>query len=602
MTLANSRVLRHLMAGIAITIFATGAAQSQTRQPRNQAQAQRPVERLTPPTAQPQALSPSQAPAVAPVQLSPADQEVATELQTLLVANLPGDTNGQTTTLVRRFYRERGLAPAWLNDAQIGDRARGVIAAIEGVGQYGMNPADYGLERLRALSQGQSAAERAQFDLAMTAAVLRLGTDQQGARLTGLNLPVEARTQARSVDPVATLLAVAQSDNPGEALQRLGPNSPEFRRLNEALAQYRDLVARGGWPTDIPDAGRTIEPGQTDPRIEFIRRRLAVTDGASLEGGAVYDAALQAAVRRFQRRHGFNEDARIGRLTIRSMNISAETRMRQIEVNLDRLRAMPPRSGGTEIYVNIPEFRLRVYEGDTVAMEMRVVAGRPERPTPILSSRIVEIIFNPTWTVPTKVAREDLLPRFRRNPQDMVDRGFRVFAGWSSRAQEIDVASYDWRSVTEAQMNRLMVRQDSGPRNALGQMRLTLTNTPDIYLHDTPDRGYFLRDMRGLSSGCIRLERPSDLVEYVMRHNRPQWDQTRIRDTIRDGDERRSVPVARPVPVHLIYVTSWVTPEGEMNFREDIYGIDQMIVRGLAQRPAPSTPAGRRNAAGDLAP
>ncbi len=575
-----------LIVGLAALVAVDSAAQAQ---PARRQAAPRQVERIAPTT--PATLQPTQ-PVAEPLTtgplaetLSAAEQPIAEALRTILGA--PGDrASAAVTDALRRFYRDRGYAPAWLNDGAVGARAQALIAMIERSEAFGFTPADYRLAELRELAPASEPARIARFELAMAQAVLRFGVDMQGGRVSTLSLPVEMRPQARAVDGRATLTAAAAASDPAAFLLDLAPQAPEYTRLVEALGRAREMMAAGGWPS-VPE-GPTIEPGANDPRVGAVRARLAVFDGAAAQGpqgNNVYDPALQEVVKRFQRRLGIADDARIGRLTVRSLNQTAEWRVRQILVNLDRMRAMPPRGDATEIVVNIPEYRVRVFEGPQEVLAMNVVVGREARPTPLLTSRVVEIIFNPTWTVPLKLSREDLLPRLRRNPQEMVDKGFRVYRGWSASAEEIDIVSYDWHSVRPDRFN-FMVRQEAGPRNALGQLRLTLVNTPDIYMHDTPDRHYFGRDMRALSSGCVRLERPVDMVEYVLRRNRDAaWNQQMIRETMGNGDTRRSVPVARPIAVHLTYFTAWVNADGEIQFREDIYGIDQQIVRAQEQRP-----------------
>ncbi|MBL8837483.1 MAG: L,D-transpeptidase family protein [Alphaproteobacteria bacterium] len=585
-------VARGLLVSL-IALAGLGADLAHAQPARRQA-APRQVERIAPPT--PTSLhagaSAAEVTAVGPLaeNLSPSELPIATALQAALGApTAVGPANradAAVTEVLRRLYRERGYAPAWLNDGIVGARAQGVIALIERSAEFGFSPTDYRLGDLRDLSQATEPQRIAQFELAMARAVLRFGIDMQGGRVSTLNLPAEIRPQARAVDGRATLAAAAAADDPAAFLHGLAPQTPEYALLVGALRRAREIAAAGGWPT-VPE-GPTIEPGATDPRVGAVRARLAVVDGAAAEGpqgNNVYDAALQDVVKRFQRRHGIGDDARIGRLTVRSLNQTAEWRVQQILVNLDRLRAMPARGDATEIVVNIPEYRVRVFEGPQEVLAMNVVVGREARPTPLLTSRVVEIIFNPTWTVPLKLSREDLLPRLRRNPQEMVDKGFRVYRGWSNAAEEIDIVNYDWRAVRPDRFN-FMVRQEAGPRNALGQLRLTLVNTPDIYMHDTPDRHYFARDMRALSSGCVRLERPVDMVEYVLRRNRaPEWTQQTIRETMGTGDIRRSVPVARPIAVQMTYITSWVNADGDIQFREDIYNIDQQITRAQEQRP-----------------
>jgi murein L,D-transpeptidase YcbB/YkuD len=601
----NRAVSRRLVAGFAVLaasvgVSATAFAQAAPRVPRTIedliTSSPRSDVSLPPPvsaTPAPAAAAPaSAAPAAAtPDALAPTltanETPVATALQGAL-ATPPTDRSALPVfEAVRRLYRARGFAPAWLNDGAIGERAQALLEMFEQSTAYGFTAADYRVGELRALASESAPDRVAQFELLLTRSVLRFAVDIQGGRVSTINIPREARPQARAVDGGTTLAAAAAAADPRATLLALAPQTPEYTRLVEALRREREMAAAGGWPT-VP-TGPTIEPGAQDPRVGAVRARLATYDGAAPASPTVnanlYDPELVAVVKHFQRRHGIAEDGRIGRLTVASLNQTAEWRVQQILVNLDRLRAMPARGDVPEIVVNIPEFRVRVFEGNNEVINMAVVVGRDSRPTPLLTSRVVEIIFNPTWTVPLKVAREDLIPRFRRNAADMASKGFRMFRSWGPGAEEIDVTTFDWHSVNPERFG-YMIRQDSGPRNALGQLRLTLVNTPDIYMHDTPDRAYFQRDMRALSSGCVRLERPAEMVEYVLRRNAgTPWTQAAIRDHLAANHDRNAVGVARPVTVHLTYFTAWVNPDGEVQFREDIYGLDNLIARAQEQRP-----------------
>lgn len=523
-------------------------------------------------------LSPSLAPEV--------DGDVTFAIQEVL-ARLP--TAGAAWHDLQRFYRERDYASAWLENGLPAARIDPLLGMLAALPAEGLLSADYAGDPLQELAQrlrtGQSSTHAlARFDVLMSHSILRAIRDAQGGRLADLRLPRDARPQVRLSDAYGLLVEMQLLGRPEDRFRAVIPASPAYRGLIGALARYREIASAGGWVA-VPE-GRTIEPDARDPRVVSVRRRLAATDGSSTTLGSDpgrYDAPLQEAVRRFQRRHGLTDDGRIGGQTVRAMNTPVTQRIRQIEVNLDRLRALPPAGQDPEIFVNIPEYRLRVIAGDQELMSMAVIVGREVRGTPLLSSRITEIIVNPTWTVPPKIAREDLLPQLRQDPERLVSRGFRVFRGWSAAAEEVDIRSANWGAVSPAQFNRFRVRQDAGPRNALGRLRFTLVDTPSIYLHDTPDRQYFARDRRSVSSGCVRVERPLELAELILRNNRRAWDRERLEQAI-GTTERQSIPAAQPVPVHLVYFTAWVDATGEVNFRDDLYGFDELLSDAIAER------------------
>lgn len=505
-------------------------------------------------------------------------------IRAILVGAFEGARPTAAGDAVRRFYRSRGWAPIWVSAGAIASSVGPVIDALEAAADHGLNPADYRAADLRAMLAATEPQRLAAFDVLLTQAAQRYAMDLQGARLSSLSLPRDARHVTRTIDPAHTLLAFASAPDPAAAIAALAPQDPAYPRLVAALARYQQIAAAGGWPT-LP-ADTNLAPGAADPRVAVLRQRLASTDGAALagpQGANAWDQELTEAVKRFQRRHGIADDGRVSGRTVRALNVPVAQRIRALLVNLDRIRATPARTNGPEIYVNIPEARLRVLEGERELIAMHVVVGREARATPILSSRITEVKFNPTWTVPLRNAREDFLPRLQRNPQQFVNSSYRIFRG----GEQIDPTTVDWTQVTPAAFN-YTIRQDAGPRNALGRMRLTLPDTPAIYLHDTPERQYFARDNRAASSGCIRLERPVEMVEFVLRHNAQPWPPERIRQMM-DGNETRHIQVARPIPVHLVYRTAWADANGDVSFREDIYRIDELILRRQEQRSALAT-------------
>jgi L,D-transpeptidase YcbB len=362
------------------------------------------------------------------------------------------------------------------------------------------------------------------------------------------------------------------------------PVTDGFRNLHAALLQYLELQARGGWP-EFP-AGTILRPGAEDPRVPLLRDRLVLsgdlapdsTTGYPTEAGPSnrYDDALAGAVRRFQARHGLDVDGQVGPLTRAALNIPVERRIGQLLVNLERWRRMPADDGERRLIVNIPDFRaeLRAH-GETLATT-RVIVGRANRPTPELSTRITHLVVNPTWTVPERIARLDLLPKLRNDP-DYLDRGgFRVLAGWNPDARILDPDTIDWHDI--AGRFPFVLRQAPGPANALGSLKFEMPNPYSVYLHDTPDRHLFDNAARAFSAGCIRVEGILDLAGALAEPS--GWDRPRLEAQIRVG-QTRHLRLANPVEVHLVYLTAWVGEAGSVEFRDDIYGKDQDLLMRL---------------------
>jgi len=341
-----------------------------------------------------------------------------------------------------------------------------------------------------------------------------------------------------------------------------------------------------------------LELGATDPvRVPALRARLAVADpllaAAPPEDPAVYDPVLVSAVQRFQAEHGLRPDGRVGRLTLAALNRPAEALVRQLRVALDMRRAAAAPGPERRIEVNVAHQRLRVLERGRVLLDMAVVVGRPDRQTPMMRLRMNAVQLNPPWGVPERNAKEDLLPRFRRNARAMAEKGFRLYTVVDGERVEVDPLSVDWRSVSRERFPYI-VRQDAGAANALGRIKFIMPNTEDIFMHDTPDRHLFGRPERAFSSGCIRLERPLELLDVALEGT-AGWDRARAVGVL-DSRATASIALARPLPVRLHYTTA-VVEGNEVRVRPDIYGLDGAYGRALdapaARRPLPSSEPAR---------
>lgn len=377
----------------------------------------------------------------------------------------------------------------------------------------------------------------------------------------------------------------AEAAEPAEVLEQAAMSAPDMALLKPALAAARTR-ATGSWP-GFPVGGRTLEPGAFDTnRVAALRARLVLTDpvlAADPGTGQTYDERLQAAVRRFQAAVGTEPDGRIGMATQDALNRSPQARVSQLRVAMDMRRAQPAMPGDRRVDVNIPDYRLRMIEEGRTVIEMAVVVGRPARATPMITTRLTSVQFNPPWGVPQRNAREDLLPRLRRDPTALQQRGFRIFGRVDGQLVEIDPTTVDWRAINPDRFP-YFIRQDAGDANALGRLKFIMPNNDDIFMHDTPDRHYFRRADRAQSSGCIRLERPMDFL-MVMLEGTPGWERDRV-DRILATRNTSAVTLRRQVPVRLFYST--VTVEGsELRVRQDIYGLDEAYARAMEGRVRP---------------
>ncbi|MFL1460940.1 murein L,D-transpeptidase [Roseococcus sp. DSY-14] len=376
---------------------------------------------------------------------------------------------------------------------------------------------------------------------------------------------------------------LAEAAEPAEVLDRAALAHPDMPALKAALAAAR-ARAQAGW-TPVPTAGGTLEPGALDARVPALRARLSATDpqlAVRPGSGGEYDAALVAAVRRFQTAAGLEPDGRIGAATFAALNRTPQAQVNQLRVAMDMRRGMaaPPRERRVE--VNIPDYRLLVLEDGRTLMDMAVVVGRPARATPMIVTRLTSVQFNPPWGVPHRLAKEDMLPRLRRDPTALQARGIRIFRRIEGEVVEVDPTTVDWRAIHPDRFP-FFLRQDAGDLNALGRLKFIMPNNDDIFLHDTPDRQYFRRPDRAHSSGCIRLERPMDFLLLVL-DGMPGWDRERA-DRVLASRATSVTTLRRQMPIRLHYTT--VTVAGaEVRVRQDIYGLDEAYARAMDHRGA----------------
>jgi len=410
-------------------------------------------------------------------------------------------------------------------------------------------------------------------------------SDLVQGRVASMPGRVDLRRDANPTALNGWIQRIAESAEPAEVIELAASAPSDVAMLKPALAAARQRAA-APWP-GFPVGGRTLEPGSfDDARVRALRARLVVTDpvlAANPGGGNTYDENLQAAVRRFQTAIGTEADARIGAATQAALNRSPQSIVNQFRVAMDMRRAQTAQSNERRVDVNIPDYRLRMMEDGRSIIEMAVVVGRPARATPMITTRLTSVQFNPPWGVPQRNAREDLLPRLRRDPTALQQRGFRIFGRVGGEVVEIDPTTVDWRAINPDRFP-YFIRQDAGDANALGRIKFNMPNNDDIFMHDTPDRQYFRRSDRAQSSGCIRLERPMDFL-MVMLDGTAGWDRNRV-DRVLATRNTSSIPLRRQLPVRLFYAT--VTVEGsELRIRQDIYGLDDAYARAMEGRIRP---------------
>jgi len=347
--------------------------------------------------------------------------------------------------------------------------------------------------------------------------------------------------------------------------QRAGFNEATAA-LETALQLYQAVADRGGWPVLADDS--RLKPGARDLRVLALRARLQAEGypiGESQADADLYEGDLELAIGRFQALHGLEEDGIVGAATLAALNVSAAARIKQIKTNLERRRSLPDSQNERYIIVNSAAFHLDVVEGGRSVLHLRTIVGRPDWPTPVVSSRISAVVFRPLWRVPRSIAAREVLPLVRRDSSYLRRTETRI---QDSDGGEVDPASIAW-AAANAETFRFRFVQEPGPSNPLGGIKLFFRSPFDVYLHDTPARRLFAQRVRTFSHGCVRVEHVERLAAYLL----PEWPMDSIHSAMRTGRERW-VPLIAPIPVHLVYWTAWSEGEGPVAFRDDVYHLD----------------------------
>lgn len=537
-------------------------------------------------------------PAAPALRISPARDAALAETQGRFAAYLAADPTSPWSppageavwSELLRFYEQRAYLPAWFDGLTPRPQAGSLLAALgrlERPGGERPREVTAELERLLDLHLQAPAPEGAyELDLALTHAYLDASFERLYGRLQPATAGVPWRIPPRRTDLAAHLEAALSGFALERSLADLDPRHEQFQRLEAAHRRYRRIVAAGGWP----EVGDGIFPGPR-PRLEegeaadpahlaTLARRLAAEGYLTPERAAAarerYDRELARAVEAFQRDRGLDPDGKLGPATLAALDVPAERRLRQIEVNLLRWRWLPEQRAARSVVVNIPAFRLDVVEEGSSVLSLRVMVGRKSWPTPIFQDEMESAVLNPAWNVPASIASREILPKLAADPGHLTAENLEAHAGWSGpevTAGEIDLAA--WRRNPSA----YRLRQPPGPGNPLGRVKFLFPNRFNVYLHDTNARSLFARADRALSHGCVRVEEPFRLVEALFRDDL-EWGGGRLEEAAATG-RSRWVRVPGRVPVSLVYFTAHVRDDGGLELYSDVYGIDEAMIAAL---------------------
>lgn len=490
-------------------------------------------------------------------------------------------------TVTQELYAKAAYDPIWTGPEAVNE----LSDSIEQAWREGMSPDDYHQSQVQALRDGSLSLGTAERDLLLTDSLIRITYHYALGKLEpkdyvsswNFNHVLPER------DPVEWLGEVIKNGGITAGLGKLKPSGAMYQNLITSLARYRAISASGGWAT-ISD-GPTLRKGDRGQRVSRLRLRLQ-TEGDLTEGGSAapddFDDELEQGTIRFQRRHRLDADGVVGKQTLVAMNVPVDQRIGQIRVNLERARVLQDMPG-TAVIVDIAGFEVSFFRDGRRLLRSRAQVGRPYRSTPVFRENISYIEFNPTWTVPPTILVKDVLPAIKRDPDYLNSRNMQVL---TADGKVVDPGSVNWQEYPQRGFPYL-IRQQPGPGNALGRVKVMFPNKHMVYLHDTPSRDLFNRSERTFSSGCIRVEKIEELVELLL-DDPQQWNPAAINAAIETRKTRR-VSLANPVPIYLVYWTVQVEEDGEVHFKRDPYGLDRQLLKALEQPLVPEAARVRRS-------
>lgn len=500
----------------------------------------------------------------------------------------------KTSDILRMLYIRNDYQPLWFGDTSTLKGISRLPEVIEATYYEGLDPSKYNPDAVkelidiyrnfRGLNSNSDFKTIAATDLFLSNTVLTIAEDIFNGTGNKGRIDLSEVVQETDFDLIGYTRGTILSGSFENLISDLRPRSKVYSSLTEQLQRYREIRNNGGW-SNIPDI-RKLELGDRDPRVLAVKQRLLKTGDLKLHtvsalstDSAVrnymnddrFDNLLFESVKQFQKRHHIAVDGIIGPVTLRAMNKPVEEKIEIIKLNLDLWRKLPRDLGDRYIIVNIPGYNLYGFENNEITLEMKVVVGRLNWSTPVFSDRMSYVVLNPDWNIPDSIFRSYVIPQARENESFMETQDITLLTSWREDAIYLDPNAIDWHEFDPDEWN-IRARQEPGPMNPLGQIKFMFPNKYNVYLHDTPARGLFNRIERQFSHGCIRVEKPIELAEFVFKGSN-RWSGERIAREIKSSKVTRNVSLPRPVPIHLLYFTAWAETDGTVYFINDIYDL-----------------------------
>ncbi|RDI57252.1 L,D-transpeptidase family protein [Microvirga subterranea] len=450
-----------------------------------------------------------------------------------------------------KYYAEAERPLAWARDGAWTPAAHAVIGAIKAAADDGLNPTDYPLPDL-ALRKDSAPAQWAEADLKLSAAVVRYARDARGGRLEPSRLSPLVTPKLDLPDAGAVLAEVSSARDASAALVAYNPQHSGYQALKARLVRLRE--SHPSTPMVQVPKGPTLRVGMQDDRVPLIRARFGLGSG---KDQTTYDERVASAVAAFQKEKGLPGKGSLTPQTVAALSGPSVRRLEaELISNMERWRWLPGELGARNIMVNVPEYRLRFFDGGKVIHQTRVIVGKEKSQTPIFSEDMKYLVVNPSWTIPPSIMKKEILPALAADPYYAERKGYKIIR----------------------RGNKISVQQPPGERNALGFVKFMFPNQHAVYLHDTPNRNLFSASKRAFSHGCVRVEQPFELAEEILGQD-GKWSEERLRGLIGKGE--RYVHLRNPLPVHLTYFTIAIDEHGDVKTFDDLYGLDRKVQAAL---------------------
>ena len=493
-----------------------------------------------------------------------------------------------SSVVLPRFYEQRGYRPAWLQSGAPSFQCQTIVQVLGKAGEHGLNPDEYHADKIKALldevkknqaqKKGLNPGRLADLEFLLTDAFLIYGSHLLGGKVNPETIEPAWTAEKREADLAAALEEALQSGQIENILESMAPQVPAYKTMQAALKKHKALLETSRLPMVQPKS--SLKLGDKDSAVAALRSRLQAEDFLNSEAVVdkdVFDDNVESALKQFQISRGLEPDGVCGPATQRAINQGEEERIAAIRVNLERWRWLPQNLGSRHILVNIADFHLGVVENGAEVLSMKAIVGKSYRKTPVFSGKMTYLVLSPYWDVPPSLAVKDKLPLVQKDPGYLAANNFHVYQGWGVDTREVDPATVNWNELGQRNFP-YRFRQAPGPGNALGRIKFMFPNKHNVYIHDTPSRELFSNAQRNFSSGCVRIQKPLELAEYLLRETQV-WPMQAIEEAIEKRVEK-TVSLPGPVPVHIMYFTVF-TDNNAIQFRNDIYERDAKLREAL---------------------